>query len=111
MIVDTLQKNQVFFHLEVTYGESYIEGMTKGTNQYRINIQGGSLGIKLPKELCLTEYVTLYFQTQSGNEINLYCKTEIGNDWIEIYDNFLTTVLFDDLPTSFTIEYDNSIVG
>lgn len=107
--MSTSKVSSILFNLEVTYGESYIEGNAIGLNSiYKINIQGGSLGIKLPKELCLSEYVTLYFYTKNGKEIKLYCKAEIGYDWIEIYDDFLTTVLFDDLPTSMSIEYQHS---
>lgn len=109
--MDTLKPDQEFFHLDVTYGESYLEGNATSKDKdkvYKINIQGGTIGIKLPQELCLSEFVTLYFHTKKENDIKLYCKTDLGNDWIEVYDNFLTAVLFDDLPTSLTIEYNYS---
>ena len=98
------------FHLEMRLGESYIEG--KGLSddgEYTINIQGGKTCLVLPskfEEKC--ENVTIHFFTEKGTELKIETGVEYNRDWIEVYDDYLTTTLSRDLPTAMTIECNNA---
>ena len=97
------------FDLEVQLGESYIEGKAVSDHQeYRINIQGGKTGIILPNDfekICQVALVHIF--TEKGNELKIEMEIEYKLDWIEIYDDFLTSTLSGDLPVSLTIECNN----
>ena len=85
------------FDLQMRLGESYIEGKALSDDGvYTINIQGGKTCLVLPSE----------FAERCENATELKIETEVAynRDWIEVYDDYLTTTLSRDLPIAMTIE-------
>lgn len=93
------------FALEMSLGESYIEGIAIcNYNEYKINIQGGATCLILPSEFEGADHAVIIFATNNGNNQKLETKVEYNNDWIQIYDDNLTITLSSDLPISMTID-------
>ena len=94
------------FDLEMRLGESYMEGKALSDDgEYTINIQGGKTCLVLPskfEEKC--ENVTIHFFTEKGTELKIETEVQYNRDWIEVYDDYLTTTLSRDLPIAMTIE-------
>ena len=100
------------FDLQMRIGESYIEGKALSHDgEYTINIQGGKTCLVLPskfEEKC--ENVTIHFFTEKGTDLKIETEVEYNRDWIEVYDDYLTTTLSRDLPTSMIIECNDARV-
>ena len=98
------------FDLEMRLSESYIEGKALSDDgEYTINIQGGKTCIVLPSEFAeKCENATIHFFTEKGTESKIETEVEHNRDWIEVYDDYLTTALSRDLPTAMTIECNDA---
>ena len=98
------------FDLEMRLGESYIEGKALSDDgEYTINIQGGKTCIVLPSEFAeKCENATIHFFTEKGTELKIETEVEHNREWIEVYDDYLTTALSRDLPTAMTIECNDA---
>ena len=94
------------FDLQMRLGESYIEGKALSHNgEYNINIQGGKTCLILPSEIAeKCENVTIHFHMEKGTEVKIETEVEYNRDWIEVYDDYLTTTLSRDLPTSMSLD-------
>jgi hypothetical protein len=96
-----------FYELDMTLGESYIEGMaTCGDKQYRINIQGGSTCLILPSKFegAAADHAIIIFATRDGNNQQIETKVQYDKDWIQVYDDNLTAALSNDLPIMMIID-------
>ena len=98
--------------LEMRLGESYIEGKALSDDgEYTINIQGGKTCLILPSEFAeKCENATIHFHMEKGTEVKIETEVEYNRDWIEVYDDYLTTTLSRDLPTSMIIECNDARV-
>ena len=98
------------FDLQMRLGESYIEGKALSDDgEYTINIQGGKTCLVLPSEFAeKCETATIHFSTEKGTELKIETGVEYNRDWIEVYDDYLTTTLSSDLPTAMTIECNDA---
>ena len=98
------------FDLQMRLGESYIEGKAlSDDDEYTINIQGGKTCLVLPSEFAeKCENATIHFFTEKGTELKIETEVEHNRDWIEVYDDYLTTALSRDLPTAMTIECNDA---
>jgi hypothetical protein len=101
-------KKEMVFEVNVNLAESYLYGVAKGINgTYAINIQGGSTGIALPKELLYPEgdsYVEalLNIRTNSGT-VSLRSRVQVGRDMIGIFDDRLLEKLALEEPRAIEI--------
>ena len=69
------------FGLEMSLGESYIEGIAICYyKEYKINIQGGATCLILPSEFGGADHAVINFGTNSGNNQKLETKVEYNND-------------------------------
>jgi len=93
-------------------GESYIEGKALSHDgEYNINIQGGKTCLILPSEFAeKCENATIHFNMEKGTEVKIETEVEYNRDWIEVYDDYLTTTLSRDLPASMIIECNDAKV-
>ena len=102
------------FDLQMRLGESYIAGKALSHDgEYNINIQGGKTCLILPSEFaekCENENATIHFFMEKGTEIKIETEVEYNRDWIEVYDDYLTTTLSKDLPTAMIIECNDAKV-
>ena len=98
------------FDLQMRLGESYIEGKAlSDDDEYTINIQGGKTCLVLPSEFAeKCENATIHLFTEKGIELKIKTEVEYNRDWIEVYDNYLTTTLSRDLPTAMIIECNDA---
>ena len=98
------------FDLQMQLGESYLEGKAISNHgEYTINIQGGKTCLVLPSEFAeKCENATIHFFTEKGTELKIETEVEYNCDWIEVYDDYLTTTLSRDLPTAMTIECNDA---
>ena len=94
------------FDLQMRLAESYIEGKALSDDGvYTINIQGGKTCLVLPSEFAeRCENATIHFFTEKGTELKIKTEVVYNRDWIEVYDDYLTTTLSRDLPIAMTIE-------
>ena len=100
------------FDLQMRLGESYIEGKALSHDgEYNINIQGGKTCLILPSEFAeKCENATIHFFMEKGTEVKIETEGEYNRDWIEVYDDYLTTTLSRDLPASMIIECNDARV-
>ena len=100
------------FDLQMRLGESYIEGKAlSDDDEYTINIQGGKTCLILPSEFAeKCENATIHFNMEKGTEVKIETEVEYNRDWIEVYDDYLTTTLSRDLPASMIIECNDARV-
>lgn len=91
-------------------GESYLQGKAiTDDGEYSINIQGGKTCLVLPNEFAeKCKNATIHFFTEKGTELKIETAVEYNRDWIEVYDDYLTTTLSRDLPTAMTIECNDA---
>jgi hypothetical protein len=93
------------FDLTMSLGESYIEGKaTSKDKEYTVNIQGGKTCLVLPNEFEGCNHAIIHFFTEKGNKLKLETNVEYNGDWIQIYDDFVTSTLSGDLPIAMNID-------
>ncbi len=87
--------------LDLSLGQSYIYGKAFYRDKtYFINIQYGSRSIMLPYEIINhSKYALIEFYRQNGSKVTLEHRVDVSSkDIIEIYDDWLTNELANDLP-------------
>ena len=111
-MIDMSQSHQqsTRFDLQMQLGESYVAGTAiSDDGEYTINIQGGKTCLVLPSEFAeKCENATIHFFTEKGTEQKIETEVEYNRDWIEVYDDYLTTTLSRDLPIAMTIECNDA---
>ena len=81
------------FDVEFDIGESYLYGVAIGeAGRFAINLQGGSTMVVVPRnllaELLHVNKASLHIRTDSET-ITTDARLSLGNEMIQIYDDFL----------------------
>jgi hypothetical protein len=61
--------------------------------------------VNLQKSVKIQLFISL---RKKGTELKIETEVEYNRDWIEVYDDYLTTTLSRDLPTAMTIECNDA---